>query len=559
MSTTPQVIWDSDVSWDAPKDDYSGPEYLRHAKPRGLSNPRTGMPMGEFQPATDAARQAEEEHQRNLTSVARTGAEIPGSATRSSRLRTLSGLSGLAEGVFSPAGAAIIAAQTDPFTAAPVDAALVGHGLYRFGSNVSKAFQGYPDAAGETLGGLSEAVGGAAAFRAAPSFRGAVRSAAYTPEGVVKPDLAAVGQALRHPTELPGRALTGIAGKIFGPPELAPVYPGAFLPSAEDFYSARGTDLLKRGTAQDVLDRRAAIAERSSARAAAKIPPELGSPENPGWMSKIPSRMPKPAEPLPVRQTPFPGATASSTPVGAAELPPPAAQTPFPVVQEAGAAPSAPRIVPPSVGEPRFTGSEGRAATWDKAAVMRLASQGNREAISQAVRRGLELPPGARYVMGDPDFSRAVYNPRTVTQFTPEGEPIRNVENPTVPAPRERIQVSQSAPASREVINASTGEVTSPFAPPSGELPSGNPSPFASQRRTLERGVTTPYDLPTEGEVLAEQIRQARGSVLNRPKMTEGEALNQIMRDPAAYEKYKLADKKTRDAMLVKVARGSAR
>lgn len=286
-------------------------------------------------------------------------------------------------------------------------------------------------------------------------------------------------------------------------------------------------------------------------------PPELGSPENPGWMSKIPTRMPKPVEPPPVRQTPFPGATASSTPVGAAELPPAAAQTPFPVVQEAGAAPSAPRIVPPSLGEPRFTGSEGRAATWTNEAVMRLASQGNREAISQAVRRGLELPPGARYVMGDPDFSRAVYNPRTVTQFTPEGEPIRNVENPTVAAPRERIQVPQSAPAPREVINASTGEVTSPFAPPSSELPSGNPSPFASQRRTLERGVTTSYDLPTEGEVLAEQIRQARGSVLNRPKMTEGEALQQIMRDPTAYEKYKLADKKTRDAMLVQAARGA--
>jgi len=64
MSTTPQVIWDSDITWDASKDDYSGPEYLRHAKPRGLSNPRFGQPMAEFQPAADAARQAEEEHQR---------------------------------------------------------------------------------------------------------------------------------------------------------------------------------------------------------------------------------------------------------------------------------------------------------------------------------------------------------------------------------------------------------------------------------------------------------------------------------------------------------------
>ncbi|HET8924853.1 MAG TPA: hypothetical protein VFN26_17875 [Candidatus Acidoferrum sp.] len=56
--------------------------------------------------------------------------------------------------------------------------------------------------------------------------------------------------------------------------------------------------------------------------------------------------------------------------------------------------------------EPRFAGSEGRAATWTNEDVMRLARQGNREAIQQAVRRGMELPPGARYVMGDPDPRR---------------------------------------------------------------------------------------------------------------------------------------------------------
>lgn len=279
--------------------------------------------------------------------------------------------------------------------------------------------------------------------------------------------------------------------------------------------------------------------------APAEIPAELGSPENPGWMSKIPNRMPKPAEAPPDWQAP----THTEIPLGSPEYPGPFSKIPNrlpssmrgdPFSPQA-AAETPPRVVPYSSGEPRFTGNEGRAATWTNEAVMRLASQGNREAISQAVRRGLELPPGARYVMGDPDFSRAIYNPREVTQFTPEGQPIRNVENPTQQAPRERIQVPPNPPEAREVTNAATGEVT---------------SPFASQRRTLERGVVTPYDLPSEGEVLSEQIRQSRGSVLNRPKISEGEALNQIMRDPDAYAKYKLADKKTRDAMLVQVARG---
>lgn len=116
-----------------------------------------------------------------------------------------------------------------------------------------------------------------------------------------------------------------------------------------------------------------------------------------------------------------------------------------------------------------MTGSEGRAATWTNEAVQRLASQGNREAISQSIRRGMELPPGARYVMGDPDFSRAVYNPREVTQFTPEGTPIRNVENPTTSTPRSKIQVPEAAAQPRETINAATGEVN-PFAPPEQQI-----------------------------------------------------------------------------------------
>jgi hypothetical protein len=89
-----------------------------------------------------------------------------------------------------------------------------------------------------------------------------------------------------------------------------------------------------------------------------------------------------------------------------------------------------PRIVSPTEGEPVRTGSEGRPATWRGERVEALAKKGIRPAITQQIVRGEELPENVRYVMGDPDFPRAVYNPREVTRFTPEGEPIRNKANP---------------------------------------------------------------------------------------------------------------------------------
>lgn len=85
-----------------------------------------------------------------------------------------------------------------------------------------------------------------------------------------------------------------------------------------------------------------------------------------------------------------------------------------------------PQIAMPSEGEPRMTGSEGRPATWTNEDVLRLAQQGNREAIQQLTRRGIELPPNARYIMGDQDYPRGVYNPRETTKFAPSGTPIRN-------------------------------------------------------------------------------------------------------------------------------------
>jgi hypothetical protein len=84
--------------------------------------------------------------------------------------------------------------------------------------------------------------------------------------------------------------------------------------------------------------------------------------------------------------------------------------------------------------------------------------------------------------------------------------------------------------------------------------PSGSYS--GPERRTqamqdYEKNVgETPRGQQTPGEKLAEQVRQARASKPH--SITEGEALHEIMRDPAKYERYKDADQKARDTMLVK-------
>lgn len=81
-------------------------------------------------------------------------------------------------------------------------------------------------------------------------------------------------------------------------------------------------------------------------------------------------------------------------------------------------------VVPPSAGAPAVQISEGRPATWTNERVIQLAAKGDRNAISQAVRRGFLLPENARYVMGDMDYASGVSNPKSVTKFGPTGEPI---------------------------------------------------------------------------------------------------------------------------------------
>jgi hypothetical protein len=105
-----------------------------------------------------------------------------------------------------------------------------------------------------------------------------------------------------------------------------------------------------------------------------------------------------------------------------------------PAAYKAGAAlrttqPEAPlQIATPTSAAPAAAASEGRPATWTNVRVQELAGQGNRDAIQQAVLRGMKLPENARYVAGDANFSGVSSNPREVTRFAPDGTPIRQVE-----------------------------------------------------------------------------------------------------------------------------------
>lgn len=92
---------------------------------------------------------------------------------------------------------------------------------------------------------------------------------------------------------------------------------------------------------------------------------------------------------------------------------------------------SQPKITTPQDRPTPRVGNEGRGATWKTEDLYKMIQNPDldiatkREAISQLVLRGKELPPNARYIMGDVTHGSATYNPRDVTKFTPEGVPLR--------------------------------------------------------------------------------------------------------------------------------------
>lgn len=142
-------------------------------------------------------------------------------------------------------------------------------------------------------------------------LRGKVGEGIHTAEGELKPMAKTVGQvggglagAAYGLKELnPYAAVTGGAAgyklgpslmeKMFPAPAPKPIFPGAAFPDVGEFYTNKGTEMnaVRRQTEQSARQ----AAREAKANAPEPPEPELGSLENPGFHSKIPTRMPKPA------------------------------------------------------------------------------------------------------------------------------------------------------------------------------------------------------------------------------------------------------------------------
>lgn len=221
------------------------------AKPGPPKNARFGTPEADFQPAEDADRQLQEEEQANLHNVAKTGKEIPGSATKQTGLRIARSVSSVGEGLVSPKNVAIAgAAAVAPEIVLP---ALAIHGAAQVAKNAPETLKGNPDAVEATLSGGAEAVGGVAGT--AESLRSGVANTA-TGRAISK-----TGQGA---SELLGRKLTPeAAAKVPSSSEFQPskaLAPKDVLQHASDM----GVDLTPaQATNEPSLKNVQAVGERS--------------------------------------------------------------------------------------------------------------------------------------------------------------------------------------------------------------------------------------------------------------------------------------------------------
>jgi hypothetical protein len=376
-----------------------------------------------------------------------------------------------------------------------------------------------------------------------------------------------------HAIGVPGAG--EIIGYFAGPhaaealiPKIAekPVFPGAPLPSAEEFYARRGAE----------------------ANAIRRMQPQPGIP--------------------PIRTSPFEGATATAPgatfatvapmerpqvatgPTSTSGVPPGTKVAPM----SAPEVPRATTLAAPEAGAAATPVSEGRPATWTNERVLQLARQGNRDAIAQLGRRGMPLPPNARYIAGDIDFPRVVSNPRDVTLFTPEGTPIRQggavgpaagpigtirtgismepqggigmIERPTprVPTAAAPEPTAYAGPERRAAPGAYAGperrRVGEMLAPTDESARLRNeykkiaedPTVSAEERAKAQRAYneTNPSLVGGGGEELEKGMRTARLGEANKG-ISEIQARDSLMKDPAKKAKFEAADPKAKDRMLI--------
>ena len=133
--------------------------------------------------STWANGRAEQNRQENLQATAQ-GKQQPHSEATNTALGALGSVGKMTAATTTPAGmattAGVIAANTNPITAVPVDLALLAHGTSGVVQNAPAAFEGNPDAAEAALLSGSEAVGGAAGLGANVPRLGAATTKAAT-------------------------------------------------------------------------------------------------------------------------------------------------------------------------------------------------------------------------------------------------------------------------------------------------------------------------------------------------------------------------------------------
>lgn len=115
--------------------------------------------------------------------------------------------------------------------------------------------------------------------------------------------------------------------------------------------------------------------------------------------------------------------------------------------------------------------------------------------------------------------------------------------------------VGTSAPEAPILQKGPFGEAFGPSGPPppQGDMPQGNPTPFAGpERRTgsaYDREIFQKMLTNPEGQQLEQSMRQARSGAPSG--IGEGEARNYLMKQPGMWEKFKTADEAGRRQMLI--------
>jgi hypothetical protein len=334
----------------------------------------------------------------------------------------------------------------------------VGEPAQKVGQDVSEG--NYKGAAGGATGIAAQVVAPELIDRAPAGItkvKGVAGTAMRTPEGTLRPGVRATARAAGalagHASGIPGAEIAGVFAGPSVADALVPNRPGAVTVAERRAAAAAEKAAAKADAAarQPVPLRNSPYYAENQAKAAAtaKAETEARQPvpvtQSPYYAqnqaklaeqsaaAKAATKADAEArEAVPITQSPYYAENqAKAKADAAAREPVPVTQSPYWTQNKAKAAAEAkaakPMItVPGETSGPRSVGSEGRPATWTNERVMQLAREGNREAIQQAVRRGMELPPNARYVAGDADFSSGAYNPRSVTVFSPDGTPIKS-------------------------------------------------------------------------------------------------------------------------------------